>query len=224
MVGTFQQEAACDTNPLPSITWGPHDSQNGQNCANFAHSPVTLFWAGLSCWAESWILIVRVERTLGTLSPSFSFSPQGLKPQELGCYKGCGSRPLPPAAYPVLETLCCVCSFTACCGWPIPEWVERTQERNGSFSTCAKAESRGTEVAGWAAAHTVSALLGLLQHQVWSQMPPLLAVKLLVHDPKFPPLTRVLRCSYGWRRWEPWLEGWEERQEGGRTVLISFCP
>lgn len=31
-------------------------------------------------------------------------------------------------------------------------------------------------------------------------MPPLLAVKLLVHnDPKFPPLTRVLRCSY-------WLE------------------
>lgn len=109
---------------------------------------------------------MRVERTLGTLSPNFSFSPQGLKPQELGCYKVCGSRPLPQAAYPVLETLCCVCSFTACCGWPIPEWVERTQERNGSFSTCAKAESRGTEVAGWAAAHTVSALLGLLQCQV----------------------------------------------------------
>lgn len=95
----------------------------------------------LSCLLD---LYCESGRNLRKVRPGFLFPPRRSQPQDwIRLSQVCGSRPLPGAAYPVLEAFSCVGSSAALL------WVERTSERNGVFLAHAKAESGGPDVAGW---------------------------------------------------------------------------
>lgn len=128
---------------------------------------MTLFWVAWGTELNLGSLLWEWKEPWGPWVQTYFHREDSNPRSDLGCSKVCGSRPLPGAACPVLETLSCVCSFAACCGWPTPEWVERAKGKNRPFSTYAKAESRGTDVTGWAPAHTVSAPGGQ-----WYQVDP----------------------------------------------------
>lgn len=102
---------------------------------------------------------MRVGRTLGAWIPNLSFLPWGLKPQGLVKWLQ-GSKPLPVAAYPVLEIPSPVFAVWQLVVGGLSLSGLREQERNRSFSVCAEAEPRGSKVAGLATAHAVSAVCG----------------------------------------------------------------
>lgn len=118
--------------------------------ANLAQSPGPLFCLG---WLQdlSWILDLDCEsrKTLRDFKAKLLFFT--LMTQTQGVSRGCMAS--------FGDFIMCL-QFCSSLWMPIPEWVGRTRERNRSSTACAKAESRGTKVEGWAAAHTVSALHG----------------------------------------------------------------